>query len=173
MNDSSILVSVKNKVQIVQLNRPKKKNAFSISMYTDLTNILNEAAIDDNIIVTVLTGSGDYYSSGNDIMSFLQASPAPTDDSPFKQAKYRIQSFVEAFINFPKILIAVLNGPAIGIAATTLALCDVVYASETVITLIIIINCTMSLVQIWKIINFVIVTLGFFPNSFHQVGPES
>lgn len=43
-----------------------------------------------------------------------------------------LRDFIHAFINFPKLLIAVVNGPAIGIAATTAALCDVVYASNTV-----------------------------------------
>jgi len=42
-----------------------------------------------------------------------------------------LKEFVSAFINFPKPLIAAVNGPAIGIAVTTLAICDVVYASES------------------------------------------
>ena len=42
------------------------------------------------------------------------------------------RDFVKAFIDFPKPLIGVVNGPAIGVAATTLGLCDVVYASDRV-----------------------------------------
>lgn len=40
-------------------------------------------------------------------------------------------SMLQAFIRFPKLLIAIINGPAIGIGATAVALCDVIYASET------------------------------------------
>jgi peroxisomal 3,2-trans-enoyl-CoA isomerase len=39
--------------------------------------------------------------------------------------------FVEAFIQFPKPLVAAVNGPAIGVAVTTLALCDIVYCSAS------------------------------------------
>lgn len=39
-------------------------------------------------------------------------------------------NMVQAFIRFPKLLIAIVNGPSIGIAATIIALCDVIYASE-------------------------------------------
>ena len=39
--------------------------------------------------------------------------------------------FVNAFINFPKLLVCAVNGPAVGISVTTLALADLVYASDT------------------------------------------
>lgn len=40
------------------------------------------------------------------------------------------KNFISAFINYPKIIIAIINGPAIGIGTTIAGLCDIVYATE-------------------------------------------
>ena len=47
-----------------------------------------------------------------------------------KEGGDMFSSFVKAFIDFPKLLVAVVNGPAVGIMVTILAVCDVVYAVD-------------------------------------------
>lgn len=119
---SNILITFENGVRTIKFNRPQKKNALTSEMYETVTRTLNSDAKDDKIVATILTGEGDYYSSGNDFGNLnLQDTEASWK---------RVYNFVDAFIKYPKLLIAVVNGPAIGIAATTLALCDVVYASD-------------------------------------------
>lgn len=122
MTSKHISSTLENGVRIIKFNRPQKKNALTSEMYETITNILNLDAEDDKVIVTILTGQGDYYSSGNDF--------AIVNPQDMEASWERIYNFVDAFIQYPKLLIAVVNGPAIGIAATTLALCDVVYASD-------------------------------------------
>ena len=41
-----------------------------------------------------------------------------------------LETFIGKFISFPKILISFVNGPAVGISVSTLALFDAVYASS-------------------------------------------
>ena len=42
------------------------------------------------------------------------------------------RDFVDAFIDFPKPIVALVNGPAVGISVTTLGLFDLVYATDRV-----------------------------------------
>lgn len=90
---------------------------------------LNEAAVDDTVTIVAITGDGDYYSSGNDISNFLKVSDP---QEALHSSRVVLKALIESFYNFPKLLICVVNGPCIGIAATTAALADIVYATDTV-----------------------------------------
>lgn len=117
------------RLRIITFDNPKKNNAINKNAYIALAAALNAAAVDDSVTVVALTGAGAYYSSGNDLSGMMQ-------EDDFEAARERsldlVRSVVQAFILFPKLLVAVVNGPCIGIAATTIPLCDVVYASENV-----------------------------------------
>lgn len=90
---------------------------------------LNNAAVDNSVVVVALTGAGDYYSSGNDISAFLTV----TNPQEMVAKSHNIlREMIRSFYNFPKLLVCVVNGPCIGIAATTAALCDVIYAVDSV-----------------------------------------
>lgn len=126
MDLESIIESRHENIKVVKYNKPKRKNAIDEAMYNRVRDILNQAAKDDDISVMVLTGTGDFYSSGNDFRALVQRPPVGTTFSS------SLHDYIKAFIEFPKLLVAIVNGPAIGIAATTLALCDLVFASENV-----------------------------------------
>ncbi|CAH0546956.1 unnamed protein product [Brassicogethes aeneus] len=69
MNHNELLLEKNNGVRIIRINRPKRKNAFSPNMYIKFAEILNNDAKDDSIVITIITGVGEYFSSGNDIIA--------------------------------------------------------------------------------------------------------
>lgn len=124
----NIKVYYEDGLEIIVMNRPKKLNAISSTMMDEISCTLKEAELNDDVMFVVLTGHGNYYSSGVDL--YLNPDVETYDEFIDKQVKSGL-NFVATFIDFKKILIAVVNGPAFGIAVTTLALCDLVYAVNT------------------------------------------
>jgi enoyl-CoA hydratase/carnithine racemase len=107
----------------VELNRPKKRNAMTSSMYVTLADVFNEAAKDERTRVVLWYGAGDSFCAGNDVEDFLKNPPGP-GESP--QAR-----LMNALLDFDKPLIAAVHGAAIGGGTTMLTHCDFVYAGES------------------------------------------
>lgn len=115
-------------VLVVALNRPDVKNAFSDDLYLDLIDVMAEVAVDSSFAVLVMTGTGSYFSSGADLNSTSMVKDDGSDRDTLNMPPGR---FMMSIIEFPKILCAAVNGPAIGIGVTLLLHCDLCYCSET------------------------------------------
>ncbi|XP_028288653.1 enoyl-CoA delta isomerase 2 isoform X2 [Parambassis ranga] len=124
----TLLVTTEDGVTTIKLNRPAKKNAITTEMYNEIITALEQAATDESVI-TVFTGSGDFYCSGNDLTNFTNI-PAGGVEEMAKQGGDLLRKYVKAYIDFPKPLVAVVNGPAVGVSVTVLGLFDLVYATE-------------------------------------------
>jgi peroxisomal 3,2-trans-enoyl-CoA isomerase len=96
-------------------------------MYEDVIKALLWGNASPDVHVALLGGLGTYYSSGNDLGNFAQSTDLSIEER-VKLSSDKLYRFVDAFVRFKKPLIAAVNGPAIGVAVTTLGLCDVVYA---------------------------------------------
>ena len=57
-------------VQTLTLNRPQRLNAIDTKLYAAIPKALIDASEDPKVKMTVLTGSGRYFSSGNDLADF-------------------------------------------------------------------------------------------------------
>ncbi|KAI8869074.1 ClpP/crotonase, partial [Ramicandelaber brevisporus] len=113
-------------VLLIALNRPERYNAFSPALYASWRDSLIFAQDCPQVRVVVVTGRGSYYSSGADINLDDQAQQTANAN----QRDSAVADITRILIDFPKLIIACVNGPAYGFAVTTSALCDVVYASE-------------------------------------------
>uniref|UniRef100_A0A915NI35 ACB domain-containing protein n=1 Tax=Meloidogyne floridensis TaxID=298350 RepID=A0A915NI35_9BILA len=81
--------------------------------------------------ITVLTGIGNYYCAGNDLSNFTRNVKTPNDLIKMAdKGEDVLERFVRAHIEHEKPLISLVNGPAIGISVTLMALFDLVIASD-------------------------------------------
>ena len=105
------------------LNRPSKMNAVTRAMYGELVRRLREASGDFGVRAVVIKAAGAHFTAGNDIYDFIEDPPAGPESEGFQ--------FLHELHNFPKPIIAIVHGNAIGIGTTMLLHCDVVYATPS------------------------------------------
>lgn len=117
-----ILIERRGQVTALRFNRPEKKNAITAAMYERLAKSLAEAAADENIRAVALMGSQGCFSAGNDITDFQKTGIGPEETAP-------VLAFLGAISTFEKPLLAAVDGLAVGVGATLLLHCDMVFAS--------------------------------------------
>ncbi|GIU07061.1 enoyl-CoA hydratase [Shewanella sp. c952] len=120
---STIQVKDDNGVRIITFNRPDKRNALNLQMYTQLTEYLIQGESDNEIRAFMFRGQAQCFTSGNDVADFLKNSNLGVDHPAFR--------FLFCLLDLKKPVVAAVTGAAVGIGTTLLLHCDLVYADNT------------------------------------------
>ncbi|MCL1148220.1 enoyl-CoA hydratase-related protein [Shewanella sp. 10N.261.52.F9] len=120
---STIQVSDDNGVRVITFNRPDKRNALNLQMYTQLTEYLIQGESDNEIRAFMFRGQAECFTSGNDVADFLQNSSLGSDHPAFR--------FLFCLLDLKKPVVAAVTGAAVGIGTTMLLHCDLVYADNS------------------------------------------
>lgn len=114
-----VVIAEKDGVVEVRLNRPDKKNALTTAMYRTMIAALDDASRRAQIGAVLFTAEGDAFCAGNDLGDFMKG--AEGGAAAF--------DFIQTIAAFEKPLVAAVQGLAVGVGATMLLHCDLVYAS--------------------------------------------
>lgn len=109
-------------VATIEIARPEKKNALTQSMYLAMASAITAAVEDTTVRALLITGQPGIFTAGNDLEDFLSAPPLAAG-SP-------TTAFMQALLRCDKPVVAAVTGAAIGIGATMLLHCDLVYLSD-------------------------------------------
>jgi 2-(1,2-epoxy-1,2-dihydrophenyl)acetyl-CoA isomerase len=117
-------------VATIALSRPDKLNAFTAALHAELREALDAAERDAAVRVVVLTGEGRAFSSGQDLSEDLPRDAAGRIDlGPPLARDYN--PLIARLTSFPKIVVAAVNGPAVGASMNIALACDVVVAARS------------------------------------------
>lgn len=135
MKESDITYQVKPKAVIITLNLLDHLNALTGSQYLRLGNFMERADHEANTIFTIIQSTGRYFSAGANPSNFSNENG---EEGSLDQYKLWLENFVaqnvfltDVFHSHSKVLVAALNGPAIGLSSALVALCDLVYVMDT------------------------------------------
>lgn len=115
--------SVTDGIGTILLNRPARKNAFTLEMTDRWAEILQGARTDPAVRVLVLTGAGDAFCSGVDLDRRYASGP-PTPLQRAQTLTEHIHRIPRAMEDLDKPVIAAINGAAVGAGMDMALMCD-------------------------------------------------
>ncbi|XP_072219165.1 LOW QUALITY PROTEIN: chromodomain Y-like protein [Leuresthes tenuis] len=113
---------------ILLSTKSSENNTLNPEVMKEIQSAMATAASDDSKLV-LIGAVGSVFSCGLDFLYFIRRLTDDRKKESIKMAE-TIRTFVNTFIQFRKPIVAAVNGPALGLGAALLPLCDVVWANE-------------------------------------------
>jgi enoyl-CoA hydratase len=111
-------------IALLTINRPEARNAINPEVSQAMAALLDEIEADDDLRAVVLTGRGEVFSAGADLKVVAQGNA-----NDIARGKGGFAGVVTR--DFPKPLIAAVNGPALAGGFEIVLACDLVVAADS------------------------------------------
>ena len=130
MSSDPVLWEQSGGVGRITLNRPETLNAWTVEFGEALAGLIEGPASDASVRAVSITGAGRGFSSGADLKAGFD--PHPDDNMPNVRAALDVyHRAITGIRRLPKPVVAVVNGPAVGIGCSLALACDLVLAAES------------------------------------------
>ena len=122
-----------NGICTITINRPERRNALSRITFLEMESAFDHMEHDDDIKVVILTGNqdGNAFSSGAYVSPKVMSEMTPEIRKLIDPDDKSSKNMARKIFDFPKPIVAAVNGLAIGGGITMLMIgADLIYASE-------------------------------------------
>jgi enoyl-CoA hydratase len=126
-NYKYIKLDFKRGICILNFNRPDKKNALSSDMRSEIINALTVLKNEKRIRTVIFYGGEEFFSAGFDRDEVQNVVQGEGDYEEFVESNH---FFHQALFDFPKLLIAAINGYALAGAFDLIVICHLRVASK-------------------------------------------
>jgi enoyl-CoA hydratase/carnithine racemase len=115
-------------IRIVTLNRPDQLNATNHALHAGLASLFPQLDADVDARVVVITGAGRAFSAGGD---FDYLDQLTRDDVLREITLAHGRQLVTGMVGCRLPIVAAVNGPAVGLGCSLVALSDIVYMAQS------------------------------------------
>jgi enoyl-CoA hydratase/carnithine racemase len=123
-----VRVEADGPVRVVRLARPEQLNAVNEEMHLGLTRLFPQLDADTDARVAVITGEGRAFSAGGDFdLLDRMANDRALRRAVIAEGRELVLNMVRCRVP----VVAAVNGPAVGLGCSVIALADVVYMAES------------------------------------------
>lgn len=126
-----ILFDVVDRVATITLNRPEKRNAFTLDMADAWADRLEECHAREDVHVVIITGAGKAFCAGGDIDALMRARLEESALEKKRELTEHIHRIPRALKSMDKPVLAAINGSATGAGLDLALLADIRYAAES------------------------------------------
>jgi len=123
MNYKTLVITEKDDITTVTLNRPDVHNAMNEILMDELTRCFQQLSKDDKVTAIILTGNGKSFCAGADLTWMKQMVNYSMDEN--KKDSRLLLDMYETIHSCPKPVIGRINGAAFGGGIGLLAICDI------------------------------------------------
>lgn len=124
----TLRLTLEDQILTVAFNRPEQLNAFNHVMHEEFSEFCLQVASHREVRVVVVTGAGRAFSAGGDVQLMEDMSSGVVSQAEEVLGSRRL---LLRLLDIPQPVVAMVNGPAVGLGATIALHCDVVFASTT------------------------------------------
>src|SRR5439155_13849739 len=125
MDKQLVLCEITDRIAILTLNHPEKRNALSRSMLASLKEHLARIAADKDVKVIILRATGPVFSAGHDLRELVGE-----DEKETTSLFALCTEVMEAIRKLPQPVIAQVQGVATAAGCQLAATCDLVVAAD-------------------------------------------
>jgi methylglutaconyl-CoA hydratase len=112
----------------ITLNRPQVRNALSPDLVMDFHSALDRVEARDDVAAVIVTGEGKAFCGGADLKVLQEMTAQSAEEA--RQDSQALMNFFRRIHEFPKPVIAAVNGPAMAGGCGLASVCDIVVAAE-------------------------------------------
>jgi len=134
MDFEQVIYNKSDGIATITLNRPERLNAFSPQMLDEWQAALQDAHLDHDVKVVILTGAGRGFCTGADVGAGAAAALMDRE-RPLVENRNFLRDSVQRIPRLASLLekpyIAAVNGPAVGAGMDMASICDIRFAADT------------------------------------------